>query len=128
MAEVGGLTLFGGVVGLVDDDIQVASQDTGIHPKLFEVESAIFDKSWESQRPEVADRRLLRTGVLDDFRAIPCEDSIEDSGMIDGFIETKRIITAVAVDHLYNSDKLFCRTLRLASCPSQTIRPESESG
>ena len=67
MAEVRGAALLCGIIRLVDHNIQVASQDTGIHPQQLEVKSTILDKSRESQRPEVTDRRLLRGGELDDL-------------------------------------------------------------
>jgi hypothetical protein len=69
MPEVGGAALLCGVIRLVDDNIQIASQDGSILAKLLKVKSTILDELGESQRPEVADRRLLRGGELDDFGA-----------------------------------------------------------
>ena len=67
MTEIGGLALLGRVVGLVNDKIQVPSEDGSILAKLLKIEFAIFDELGESQRPEVADRRLFGGGELDDL-------------------------------------------------------------
>ena len=69
MTEIGGLTLFRRIVGLINDNIQVPSEDGSVAAKLLKVELSVFDELGESQRPEVADRRLLRGGELDNFRA-----------------------------------------------------------
>ena len=69
MAEVRRAALLCGVIRLVDHNIQVASEDAGIHSQQLKIELSILDKSWESQRPEVTDRRLLGGGELDDFGA-----------------------------------------------------------
>ena len=76
MAEVRGLALLRGVVGLVNDNIQVPSEDGSILAKLLKIEAVLsvvsvapLDELGESQRPEVADRRLFGGGELNDLGA-----------------------------------------------------------
>jgi len=69
MAHVG-LPRFGnGVVIDVDDAIQVVCDNLSNVVQLLEVVLAVGDKGRERDGREVADRRLIWGGVLDDFRA-----------------------------------------------------------
>jgi len=69
MAHVG-LPCFGdGVVIDVDDAIQVECDNFSDVVQLLEVVLAVGDKGRERDGREVADRRLIWGGVLDDFRA-----------------------------------------------------------
>ena len=69
MAEIGSGTLVRGVIRLVDDNVQVTGQNGGVGPQQIKVKPPVLDELGESQRPEVADRRLVGRCVLNDFGA-----------------------------------------------------------
>jgi len=69
MAHVGLAGLWNGIVVHIDDTIQVESDCLGDFVKLLEIIFSVLDEGGESQRCKVADSRLVRRRVLNDFRA-----------------------------------------------------------
>lgn len=69
MSHVGIACLFHRVVVSVYDLVQILCDDFGDFVKLLVIELAIFDKFGKCDRSKIAHSHLIRSRVLNDFRA-----------------------------------------------------------
>jgi len=84
----------------VDNTIQIVGHDFGDFVELYIVECAIcLDEWWERDTGQITDRGFLIVGVLDNFGALPCKDSIEDSHVSLRLGETIGIVKSIVVFH-----------------------------